>query len=931
MKTQFMTNARSFLISSFLIIFSSSFCLADMVPFLIPAQQDANSLIAVENEPIGVDSNRITAEADHFFRDGERAKIWGVNFSFAGNFPSHSDAAVSAERLASAGINSVRCHHMDTSNYPSGLWNPTNGQTIYPEAMERLDYYINELAQRGIYTNLNLHVGRAHSQYLGLPTPNTDYDKIVGIFTPALINAQKSFAQQMLEHVNPYRGVRYADDPAIAFVEITNEDSFFMWDGPTKLRSLPSYYADILQQQYNDWLGGEYGDTNNLRDFWNSNVEPLGENVLTSFVDNFNNPGVDPDDKWYLEEHEGCDADFELGTYQSQTGARFTINITDDAGWHLQVRQSNLQIVEGQFYTLSFEAAAEAPRSVSFNVMQHHDPWGNLGLNGTANLTTDWQSFTYTFTATADDDNGRVTFSFGGGDTTTFYLRNPQLRTGGQTGLMEDEFIETGTVRLFVDTAVEERRIDQLRFLAETEKAYFDDMRSYIKNDLGCDALVTGTIVFGPLGLYAQSDMDYIDAHSYWQHPRFPGAPWDPANWYIEQKPMTDYINEATLFGLAGCRLGKGSGYAGKPFVVSEYNHAAPLDSQASCVGMLTSFAAAQDWDGLWIYSYTHNSDDWNDNYLNSYFDILHNPAKWGFVSAGASIFRYGGIGPVGDTYYYAGLADANDDLVSLADSYLKHGSDMFGILAENSGFSRDDLLDNRIANSLYETGSTSSPNDPNQTVMGWEIGSDGNGIYSATGESAWVYIGHREKFAAASNNKIEVSEPNYAALTVTYLRPDSIKLPLPEGEKILITACGRCENTGMIFSADRTTVGTNWGGAPVLIEPVSAIIRFPLRGLRCYALAADGTIKSAVPTTIENNQTVIEISPAYETMWYLLVESGDLNNDGTVNLEDLSKMGQYWLQDEPSVDISPLPFGNGIVDIEDLAVLAENWLEDTL
>jgi hypothetical protein len=98
---------------------------------------------------------------DHFTQDGVRVKIWGVNLTFAGNFPTHADANTAALRLAAAGVNSVRCHHMDTSNYPSGIWNPTDGVTIYPEALDRFDYYVNELARRGIYTNLNLHVGRA--------------------------------------------------------------------------------------------------------------------------------------------------------------------------------------------------------------------------------------------------------------------------------------------------------------------------------------------------------------------------------------------------------------------------------------------------------------------------------------------------------------------------------------------------------------------------------------------------------------------------------------------------------------------------------------------------------------------------------------------------------------------------------------------------
>ncbi len=255
----------------------------------------------------------------------------------------------------------------------------------------------------------------------------------------------------------------------------------------------------------------------------------------------------------------------------------------------------------------------------------------------------------------------------------------------------------------------------------------------------------------------------------------------------------------------------------------------------------------------------------------------------------------------------------------------------MFGVLEEISGFNREDFLDKRIANTLYETGSIDLSNEPNRTLLKWDIGTDNKGIYSATGKSAWVYVGHRDKFVSASNNRIEVSEPNYAAITITSLEPDCIKVPLPEREKIIIIACGRCENTGMIFSEDRTTVGTNWGTAPVQIELVSATIRLPPTGLRCYALAPDGTIKSRVPTKIVDNQAVVEILPMYESMWYLLVGSGDFDDDRKVSFNDFSKLSQYWLQDESSVDISPLPFGDGIVDGKDLAILCENWLEYTL
>jgi len=52
-----------------------------------------------------------------------------------------------------------------------------------------------------------------------------------------------------------------------------------------------------------------------------------------------------------------------------------------------------------------------------------------------------------------------------------------------------------------------------------------------------------------------------------------------------------------------------------------------------------------------------------------------------------------------------------------------------------------------------------------------------------------------------------------------------------------------------------------------------------------------------------------------------------DLYTDFTVEMKDFSKLAQYWGQDEPSVDIGPMPWGDGVVDIQDVAVLLEYWL----
>jgi hypothetical protein len=825
----------------------------NFVPFVIPAKVNPNSPIAaVVSKPIATDSERLAANG-HFYRSGERIRLWGVNLSFGANLPSHEDAPHIAARLAEAGVNTVRCHHTDTAQFPRGLWDEKNPKILSAEALDRLDYFIDQLARYGILININLHVGRVHSQYLDLPKTNREYDKIYNIFTPVLIDAQRQYARELLTHVNKYRKVRYTDDPAVAIVEITNENSFFMWDAEETLRTLPPYYADILRRKFNAWLKAKYGSDEKLRLAWGEGAQPLGQNILANGSFQATSQGESVPQKWSLEQHSGCIASVSRYRYQNQEGVRIDINKANDIGWHLQLNQSELAIKAGRFYSVIFQAASSEPRQINCSVTQGHSPWNNLGFSQQEELAGNWQMFRFGFVAKAEDDNARLNFSFGGSNVPV-YLANVEFRPGGRTGLQEVESIGAGNIAVFSDNETPMRRIDRMCFLAETEKTYFDGMRNFIKQELGCKALVTGTIVFGPLGLYAQSDMDFIDAHAYWQHPRFPGRPWDAGNWIVEQKAMTDWPAEATLFRLAAERL------SNKPFTVSEYNHPAPNDYQAECVPMIGSFAAAQDWDGVWLYTYSHSENQWYRETLNSYFDIDTNPAKWGFMRAGAAIFRDGSIRPLNDLNAF-GLAQSSDMLISLAKLHLQYDRDMFSCISE---FPQVHIHQDFL----------SGP----PTKINW-FAEDSKGFYNVSGRCAQVYTGHTERFKKATDGQVSITKPGFVAMAITSLDGKSI-VPDPcleLSEKILVTACGRCENFGMKFSEDRGTVGRNWGEPPVQIEAVEANLVLPKGQWICQALGPDGMPTVEVPISQQNGKSVLQISPQYKTMWYLLTRPASL------------------------------------------------------
>ncbi len=849
---------RQFLILGFVTCFL--FCrmsmAGEMVPFVIPAKPNPDSLIAVTSfEPIRMDSSRLQAQDGHFYRSGERVRLWGVNLSFGANMPRHEDAPYIAARLAAAGVNTVRCHHLDTARWPRGLWNAEDGKTITPEALDRLDFFIDQLARHGICVNINLHVGRAHSEYLGLPKTNRQYDKISNIFTPALIDAQKQFARQLLTHINPYRKVRFADDPAVAFVEITNENSFFMWASENTLRTLPPYYADILQKKFNAWLKERYGSDEKLREIWSEGAEQFGKNLLNNSSLLIATPGERVPARWNLEQHFGCKASLSNQRYQSKDALRIEIDKADDTEWHLQFNQGDISVKAGQYYTIIFEAAADEPRKISCSVSQAHSPWSNLGLSRQVELSQNWQTFRFGFVAKSDDDNARLSFAFGTGEI-PIRLANVRFHPGGRVSLQEGESIRSGSVAVYADNESPNRILDRMQFLVETEKAYFDGMRNFIKDDLGCKALVTGTIVFGPLGLYAQSDMDFIDTHAYWQHPRFPGRPWDSGNWIVEQKPMTDYPAEATLFRLAASRLG------GKPFTLSEYNHPAPLDSQAECVPMAASFAAAQNWDGVWLYTYSHSSDNWYRENMNSYFDIDTNPAKWGFMRAGAAIFREGLVKPL-EGSLIALLNQSSDLLHQLTKLHIEHDRDMLDVVSAACGATRQSILSNVLSVSLKPFSAVEPENAPFVTGLRWSV-ENGRGLFYV-GSGAGVLAGDTSRF-----ERCQIDDPAFAVITATPLDG----LPWPQSSKILITACGRCENTGMEFSKDRRTVGRRWGRGPVQIETVKGTVEIARGNWAAHALGPDGLAKAEVPVRSEGERNFIEMSPKYKTMWYLLVKN---------------------------------------------------------
>ncbi len=203
------------------------------------------------NEKIAGENGFVLVKDGHFVDgNGSKVRFFGTNLTFSSAFQDKETATKIAARLSKLGMNVVRFHHMDMRATPAGIWDSTMLK-IDPAQLDKLDWQIYQLKQHGVYTNLNLHVSRT---YPGLESEVAQFrfDKSIDHFYRPFIELQKEYAKDLLTHKNPYTGTTYTDEPAIAFIELNNENSLLSnWK---ELAQLKGELKASLNEQWKKWL-----------------------------------------------------------------------------------------------------------------------------------------------------------------------------------------------------------------------------------------------------------------------------------------------------------------------------------------------------------------------------------------------------------------------------------------------------------------------------------------------------------------------------------------------------------------------------------------------------------------------------------------------------------------------------------------------------
>jgi hypothetical protein len=826
-------------------------------------------------------SRRVVVGPDgHFAAGGARVRFLGVNFS---SLPAPQESRAIAGRMAKFGVNFVRLHALDAAYQPRNLFGMTWGDRMIdpdPAMLARLDALVAAFADAGIYVELTLLTGRDFSSASGLPA---ELDGIadfktrhaLGFFYAPILDLQKAWARALLDRRNSVRNVRYADDPAVAMVEINNENGLIQaWLGG-QVNGLPDVFARVLAARWNALLKKGYGSHAAF-------VKSLGLATPTGAT------LVDPGSarQWEPELHGKAQGSTTYGSDPNEGAyARIDVTAKGEEGWHVQLSRPGFGVRAGTVYTLSFAARSNAPRTVAVALAMAHEPWNDLGLWKDIELGTEWRHFTFLVSPSETDPEARLLVSDLGLATGRFEIAGALLREGGNI-LGPAENLDARTIALPRSDASfsPAYRAAWLSFLYDVDREYWNGMYRFLKKDLGVRAAVVGTSVFTatPLEMAA---LDVVDTHTYWRHPEFPGVQWDQSDWFIRNDPMVRDPSGGAIAEAAVARV------AGKPFVVSEFCEPAPNSFAAEQLPVASAYAAYQDWDGLVMFAYSPagpGADDWGAGRLADFFDVANNPLCWPYFISAACAFRRADVSPA-RVWRSGALSDASERAAlpqaSAWNLRLEYASGLRSADALTSGIAirPDGVATPRSgAGATGDAAASAAParSDTGQLTWDWT-----QGVFTIDAPRTKAVVGFfagRTMTLGSLSLRLDRSALGFASVTISAIKGE----PGARGSSSLLTIAATARNTGMGFFDYRTkqpldmpaegvqlSCRADFGTRPVIVEGVSATVALHLEPgatrISVKALDPRGKPVRAVPVVQKDGAATFSVSADYATVWY--------------------------------------------------------------
>ncbi|HEX9998372.1 MAG TPA: hypothetical protein VGB45_14635, partial [Abditibacterium sp.] len=202
-----------------------------------------------------------------------------MNLSYGATAPEKPLADKRANFYRKYGINAVRLHKWADGAGWAGIQSPDSAVEFDAAALDRFDYQVAKLKEAGIFVKVSATFGslklgskdKAMVPWLEefgafkdgrIETPHSAIH-----YSPELQAVQIAQVANLLKHRNPYTNLTYAQDPAVSFIEIIDEQSILFHTSMNPLKASATLRRQV-GKRFSDWLRAKYKDQQGLDAAW---------------------------------------------------------------------------------------------------------------------------------------------------------------------------------------------------------------------------------------------------------------------------------------------------------------------------------------------------------------------------------------------------------------------------------------------------------------------------------------------------------------------------------------------------------------------------------------------------------------------------------------------------------------------------------------
>ena len=404
-------------------------------------------------------------------------------------------------------------------------------------------------------------------------------------------------------------------------------------------------------------------------------------------------------------------------------------------------------------------------------------------------------------------------------------------------------------------------------FIADTEAKMITRMKAFLRNEIGCRALITdyncGTH-YQPLQPVREALYDYVDDHFYVDHPHFLEKKWSLPSRCPNENPLRSGCR--TPCDVAFTRL------ANKPFAVSEYNFSGPGMFRGVGGIMTGAMGALQDWSALWRFEYAHRLENMFDGEGTAgYFDISTDPLSQASERASLCLFLRRDLAPAAEQ---VAVALPAREVGALQENVTRVSPSWNGA-AWNA----------RVATYAAEA-----------ALPGWRLVS-GSEAYATNAAAAFAPLTNavgalaidqaRGAFTVTTERTVggfaEAGRVEAGPLTVEISgTPATVwvsaldRAPVSESKRLLLTHLTDVQNTGVSYAEKARKTLLAWGKTPYLVRVGAAEVTLALKEPGAYtvhALATSGRRLERVASKVVDGKLCFTASVANKDGAHMLYE----------------------------------------------------------